>query len=274
MPSLGCLIASTRTPKARGAGCAARRPSLSRPYLASGRPSGFNRRAGRLCVAVVAALLPLLAIERAASAGTTADAFAAKDPRSRVLLRRDCDTTLGHREITLFANGTLRLRDGPRGEERLLLAELPPDQTAALVRRLAEEDLSETVATEGGVEGDWVERCVLELEGEDGAPARYVFNRYDSLSLALSRVNAIAEELALTTDERAPRGNLPFGYRPVPGDVLERADGVRFEVVADPGDGAGVELRGVEQPLVLYLPKEDLAAHFVALVSRATGRQP
>jgi hypothetical protein len=184
--------------------------------------------------------------------------------RSHELLDHDCSSTLGRRRVTLFANGTVRVWDGLRTSPRMTLGELGPDELAAFVRRLRELDFSE-VAPVAGTEGEWVERCTLDL-ALPGAPARtYGFGRYDALPLALATAVHVAGELAT---KALPLDRLPVGYEPRPGDMLRRVDGVLFEVMRRTADGKGIELRGKEQPLVLYVRPEDLRAEFDALVSR------
>ena len=228
----------------------------------------------------------------------TASAF---DPSGRdvVLVRRECTSAIHRQEVTLFANGTVRLRQGPPGEEAMSLGELPPDEVEAIVDSLRGEDLSEGEGS-GGPEGDWVEECRLELPvlatpgpaprrpgsgprtpTAEGGPRRapgqtvFTYRRFDSLPLGLSRATATVDRLALRTSVR--RG-LPSDYRPRPGDVLRRADGVLFEVVRATArlgeDGPrGWELQGVVQPLAVYLAEDDVPALFVELVSRpGSGR--
>ena len=43
--------------------------------------------------------------------------------RTVEVLRYGCANEVGHREVTLFRNGTVRLFDGPPGEELMGLAE-------------------------------------------------------------------------------------------------------------------------------------------------------
>ena len=50
--------------------------------------------------------------------------------------------------------------------------------------------------------------------------------------------------------------------------MLERVDGVLFEVISQTGDKKGGELVGLEQPLTIYLANEAIDDHFVALVRR------
>lgn len=209
--------------------------------------------------------------------GLSALAGAAEDPplaargragRDVVLLRFECASDLGRRETTLFANGTVRLRDGLKEDERMTLGELGPTELQGFVNRLEAEDLSEIDPPRSGLGGDWVERCVLELHLPDRPEQRYVFGRYDSLPLNLSRVVAIARELGDHADPRAGEEHLPAGYEPRRGDVLRRADGALFEIISFTVDDKGVELRGKTVPLTVYLLHDELSREFVALVSR------
>jgi hypothetical protein len=110
-----------------------------------------------------------------------------------------------------------------------------------------------------------VEHCTLRLDLDDRPHRLIAFSRYDSLALPLSRVIAVADQMAKSTLEGS---DLPVSYHAHPGDVLRRADGVLFEVVGFTADKLGVELQGVEQPLTLYVRPEDLPSLFEALVSR------
>lgn len=193
------------------------------------------------------------------------------DLRSIILLRRDCRSEIGRHEVTLFANGTVRLREGLPQDPKMTLAELNPEELAAFRARLADEDLSEVEErAPGGVEGSWVESCVLELQRGDQL-RRFRYGRYESLPLTLSRVLTVAEDLAAQVDPRAGAQHLPAGYIPRAGDVLRRVDGELFEVRGQTADKQGVELAGVQVPLTLYVPKSELSKEFVALESR---RQP
>lgn len=206
------------------------------------------------------------------------DPFLGRDPRSVVVLRFECASDLGRREVTLFGNGTVRLWDGPPGEEEMSLGELDPAALDGYLARLAAEDLSEVPPVLHGVEGDWVEECVLELPwlaerpgSGGGAPPTFRFSRYGSLPLTLSRVVAIAAELGEVAEEDRGPG-LPPGYEPRRGDVLVRVDGARFRVVELTADGKGVELEGLEEPLVLYLAPDALGQLFEALEPRERER--
>ena len=184
--------------------------------------------------------------------------------RSHELLDYECRSDLGRRRVTLFANGTVRVWEGLHESQRMTLGELGPDELAAFVRRLRDEDFSE-VSPVAGTEGEWVERCVLRLALAGQRARRYDFGRYDSLPMALAATVRLADEIALVA---LPLDRLPPGYEPRTGDVLRRVDGVLFVVLRRTADGKGLELLGKEQPLVLFMRPEDLRAEFDALVSR------
>ncbi len=195
---------------------------------------------------------------------SSADAPRAGD-RSRELLDYRCANDLGVLQVTLFANGTVRRREGPIKAPRMSLGELGPVEVEGYLRRLAAEDLSAVDDTPASAEGAWVERCTLRLALDDRPPRELTFSRFDSLPLPVATLVRVADELGGQTRVVS---ELPAAYRARVGDVLRRADGVLFEVVGFTSDGHGLEMQGVEQPLTLYVRPEDVPGLFEALVSR------
>ncbi|HEX5761118.1 MAG TPA: hypothetical protein VF121_18170, partial [Thermoanaerobaculia bacterium] len=194
-------------------------------------------------------------------------------PRRPELLRLDCASSIGRREVTLFERGTVRLVEGAPGKELSALRELGPDELDAFLRRFAEVDLSEVGRLSKGVEGEWVERCRFELALPSAPPRSFAFGRYDTLPLALARVLRIADELAAGLEVRPP-AELPAGYRPQRGDLLRRADGHVYRVAGFTVDGRALELRGLHQPLTLYVLREELRREFVEYLGRGSSRLP
>ncbi len=226
-------------------------------------------------------------------AGSSAPVIGTEPPaepvldRGLVVLRLDCAGGLGRKELTLFADGTVRRRrwqasgggefsDLGRGRRtaaepgalELDLGELEPEILAATLARLRAENLSESEERAGeAIAGEWIETCKLELELAGRAKKELSFGRYDSLSLATSRVVKIAEELEAELEEGLEiEPAFPDGWEPRLGDVLEREDGTRFEVMSFTDDGRGVELAGLDEPLTLYVSREDLTMVFLSLV--------
>jgi hypothetical protein len=214
---------------------------------------------------------PPAPVVSAASAAPAAAREPASPPSERLVevLRLDCANRLGRREVTLFGNGTLRLRDGPIGKEWMGLAELGPEELQGTLRRLGQEDLSDAENLPQGVAGDWIEKCDLVLELPGKPRRKFFYGRYDTLPLSLFHVQGIAEELAAKVAVLRDAEQLPEHYEPRLGDVLKRTDGTRFRVVNFTSDRKGVELDGLDQPLYLIVLKEQMQMEFVALVSRA-----
>lgn len=191
-----------------------------------------------------------------------------RSPRSWEVARRDCRTSISREEVTLFANGTVRLRLRADDGDEMRLAELNPDQVQAFVNRLEAEDLSEVPEGREEFLGSFVERCGIFLELPERQKQKFFFGRFDSLPLALSRMNTILNDIYSEAVDLAPEGGLPRYYIPERGDVLERTDGHRFEVVALTSDRRGVELSGLDDPLTIFVALDSLRQQFVALVER------
>jgi hypothetical protein len=192
-----------------------------------------------------------------------------EDNRSIEVVRYNCQTETMRREVTLFANGTVRLRDGMIGREWMGLTELNPEELEGFVNRLSAENLTDIEALPQEIHGAWIERCELRLQ-VPGKPLRtFEFGQYDSLPLTLSRVVRIAKELDGKVAILKDKDELPANYDPQPGDILRRVgDGAPFRIVAFTSDNKGVELEGVDMPLQIFVARGDLRKQFSSLVPR------
>lgn len=188
--------------------------------------------------------------------------------RSWEIVRRDCKTSISREEVTLFGNGTLRLKTRIEDSDEMHLAELLPEDVEAFVRRLEAEDLSEVPEGREEVLGRFVEHCglFLDLPGRD--PQRFFFGKFDSMPLGLSRLNTIVDDMYEQARALSPEGGLPPYYLPAPGDILLRVDGQQFRVVAMTSDKKGVELSGVDQPLIIFVALDSLRDQFTSLIER------
>lgn len=219
---------------------------------------------------VLCLLAPVASVAQVAAAPRSDDPVAAPPDRSTEILRYGCSSDLGRREVTLFGNGTIRLRDGTKEEDWMGLGELNPDEVQGVINRLSEEDLSEVGKLPEGVEGNWVETCSLSFQIPGKQPQVYHFGRYDALPLPLSRVIRVAEDVAAKVQDLKGKEELPVDYQPRPMDILKRRDGRLYRVLGFTGDKLGVELEGVDIPLTVYIPKGDMRREFVALIERRT----
>lgn len=216
------------------------------------------------------ALVSVLATAVGVFSTGVSDAFenARPDPRSHELLRLNCSSRLVGAEVTLFANGTLRLRERREEETQMWLAELTPGEVEGYRARLVAEGSPGEQPIRRGVSGEWVDQCRLTLELGPGQAFTLRYSRMDSLPLPVARLAAIADELLATARERRLGSGFPPGYRVRVGDVVQRVDGNEFVVKRFTVDGAGVELEGIQQPIVLYMDRKQIASEFVTLVRR------
>ncbi|MEM6795233.1 MAG: hypothetical protein AAF725_14735 [Acidobacteriota bacterium] len=230
------------------------------------------------------------------------------DLRSVERFHWQCRSDLGRRGLTLFGNGTVRLKTGTLTDPEMYLDELTPELTVEYLNRiagvsrtrrfraevesaaLAIAPLSQQARGEGyrgpersfGVlEGRWLEACLLRLRLPDTDPVELWLPRLEVPSLELSQLVAIADELAdFTRPVRQVRG-LGVDYVPIPGDLLRRGDGQLLRVVGITIDGGGVELESLSEPTRIYYLLKDLPRLFTEKVRPGTpsrssteGREP
>jgi len=184
---------------------------------------------------------------------------------STEVFRYRCESEISMEEVTLFGNGTLRLRQGKPENRSMLLLELTPDRRDALVARIARLNVEEAVAFGGQLEGDWVDQCSLVLDSYGDEPSRFSFHRLDSLSLGLQTAVNLGRELMEMVRKEALFEGLPSGYEPRIGDYLRRWDGEVFEVVGFTNGDVGVEVMSTSQPIGFYIAIKDLRSVFVGI---------
>lgn len=190
------------------------------------------------------------------------------DKRSTEVLRYECRSHLGRRDVTLFANGTVRQRLGPLDAQELYLDELRTEELASYLARL-EEILagaeSEPELAPNVPQGSWVDECSLRLALPDTEPVTWSFSVLEIPPLVVAQLIHVADDLADYTrlPERAER--LPGDYHPRPGDVLRTAEGGRFRVVDLTADERAVELENLDAPISIFVAVDELSEVFKAL---------
>jgi hypothetical protein len=190
-------------------------------------------------------------------------------PKSTELADHRCVGDLAEDQLTLFANGTVRLRERVGEREDMLLAELERKEIDGFVARLLDVDLSEAASLRSGITGEWISQCGLALALPDQPAVFFRYGRFDVLPHALETVRAVLTEVEALARTRAVHGSLPKDYQPKPGDFVRRGDGELFEVVGFTADGKGVELNGINQPVTIYVALADFRSLFVAQENRS-----
>lgn len=195
------------------------------------------------------------------------------DLRSTEWLIYSCSNSLGRRDITLFANGTVRLREGLWESQSMFLHELGPEELRReqeiLNAALSDETAPRHDIPLGGVDGQWVERCEVELKLPDSPPFRYRFGQFEVPPLEVARLVQIAEDLAALTRPLDPIHRLSPDYEPQPGDILIDGEGGRFVVIGLTADGDGVEVESLAEPLRIFHPISLLPNLFVSFEPRS-----
>lgn len=197
---------------------------------------------------------------------------AAGDARSTELLRYECSNALGRRDVTLFANGTVRLRQGLWEEQEMHLDELLREELSSYVALLRDIQASRSPrATDLDVrlpDGEWVEHCQIRLELPDAEPLKYEFSGLEVPPLEVASLIHVAEDLAEFTRPLVAEERVPSDYQPRIGDVLTTAEGEKFRIMDFTELPSSVELEGLDTPLRLYMAIDELATAFVVLEAR------
>lgn len=194
-----------------------------------------------------------------------------RDLRSTEILRYGCGSEFSRREITLFANGTVRVREGAWEDQQLYLDELTPEALEENLRVLrgvhSDREIDRILEPIGhGPDGQWTDRCEVYLAlPEIDEPLRYELSTYDIPPLPIARIIQVAEDLADFALPASEEERLPADYKPRFGDVLRTAEGLRFQVLRLTVDQKGVELQGIDQPMRIYVALDDLATAFTAI---------
>ncbi|MEM8994963.1 MAG: hypothetical protein AAGF23_09255 [Acidobacteriota bacterium] len=191
------------------------------------------------------------------------------DLRSVERFRWECRNEISRRDVTLFGNGTVRLRRGPRGRQDLQLDELERELLLEYLSRLARIQRSRALRHDvaggqdfGQVDGELGEACLIQLRLPDLPPVSLTAPRLEVPQLGLAQLIAVADELAAFTRPLAVPERVAASYDPKPGDRLKRRDGFVYRVVGLTGDGAGVELEGLQEPIRVFYRVEDLPTLF------------
>lgn len=206
---------------------------------------------------------------------------APNDPRSIVLFEQTCTSDRGRRVVTLFANGTVRLKETTRAmggdrlwdvdredHSQLYVIELSPEETATYREQLDVENPGDGFLPEregGDLVGIGVESCELTYRQASGATKRYVFSPVEVPSLRLERYVTLASDLARRAVPEEVPETLDEAYVPRMGDVLRDLSGVRYRITWISVEGL-VELDGIDQPIHVRIGLPDLGTRFVARV--------
>jgi hypothetical protein len=186
-----------------------------------------------------------------------------EDLRSRVVLDQTCKNDFSRRQVTLFANGTLRRFEGEGATREMRLAELGPVEFEAFLARLGELRFDDLAPGSTGMGGDWVESCRLELALPYRDRLTFDYGPYDTVSLGLRHILLIFDDLLLEIERVGPDAPRVRGFEVKVRDrLIRRRDGEEFEVISFTLEGIGIELQGINQPVTIFVAKSEVQIDF------------
>jgi hypothetical protein len=143
------------------------------------------------------------------------------------------------------------------------LSELGDAELRAYINRLADIPFDDLALQAEGLEGDWVERCELLLDLPEEERQELSYGRFDTIPLGFRHVLLVVDDLLVVAQAERLAGDRTRAFDPEIGDFLiRRRDSARFEVVGFSIEGTGVEIRGIDQPVTIYLLKDQLLTDF------------
>ena len=129
-----------------------------------------------------------------------------RSKRSHELVDLQCSNELTRRQVTLFANGTVRVKQGLHDDVDMKLGELDPVTLQGYTDRFTELDYSEVerrqVLPTGG---DWVESCTLDLDFPDNRMRSLSFSRFLKSRSPIRRRFLVSAGRSLIMPSSAPK---------------------------------------------------------------------
>lgn len=200
-----------------------------------------------------------------------------RDPRSVELFSYGCSDELKRRDVTLFANGTLRLRTGPHGDVEMQLDEIGPVELRGHLNRLlrirSSRDFPRQSQLDGSLDGRWIDTCKFHLDLPGFDAVRLEVGSFDLLPLELRQLQQYADELSGMTRPLVRPDAIAPDYEPRIGDVLRTHEGKIYRILGRTSDGGALELESLDGAWRIFVPEDEFPDYFAALeVDLSNGR--
>lgn len=168
----------------------------------------------------------------------------------------------GYERLTLFADRMLVWKTSRPGADDVRRKPIAADETEFYCGYFARDEFWALPADlRSGLSGDFAQSRVT-LTRPDGSRKTIHFDELSSFSSEASSLKASLLGLRNLFTERLARATSFTAATLVPGTVLRRFDGVSFRVVRILADKDIVELTGVSEPILYYLPLSQLRFQF------------
>jgi hypothetical protein len=168
----------------------------------------------------------------------------------------------GFERLTLFADRTLVWKTSRSGADDVRRKPIAADETEFYCGYFARDEFWALPGDlRSGMSGDFAQSRVT-LTRPDGSRKSIRFDELSSFSPEASSLKASLQGLRNLFTERLARATSFTAATLAPGTVLRRFDGVSFRVVRILAEKDVVELAGVGDPILYYLPLSQLRFQF------------
>lgn len=170
--------------------------------------------------------------------------------------------------LSFFERGlvVLHMKAGDANlRKRMLLPEAALDEYLKL---LTAEDAARVTRNEiltNGLSGD---RGMIRVYRDDGTWEDVVFSNSRVLPSSVQQLRSILDDLIRILAEDRGATNPMAGYIPRIGDKLISEDMKLFEVTALAQEGEIIEFTGLQEPVRVYVAKDDVPSYFHAILGR------
>lgn len=177
-------------------------------------------------------------------------------------------TSKSSQRLTFFEKGlvVLHMKAGdanlrkrmilPEGALTDYLALLPPDKAARINR---DEILTNGLSDDRGI---------IRIYRENGTHEEIVFSNSRVLPATVQQLRSTLDDLVRILAEDRGATNPMSKYVPRIGDKLISEDMKLFEVTALMNEGKLIELTGLQEPIRLFVEKDDIVSYFNAVLGR------
>jgi hypothetical protein len=186
----------------------------------------------------------------------------------RALLDYSIVTQKSLQRLTFFERGlvVLHMKAGDANLRKRMI--LPEHALEEYLRMLSPEDAARIAREEIMMTALSDDRGVIRIYREDGSWAEVEFSNSRVLPAIVQQFRSVLDDLIRILAEDRGATNPLANYVPRLGDKLISEDMKLFEITAFAGKGEIIEFTGLQQPIRLYVAKDDIPSYFHAILGR------
>lgn len=170
--------------------------------------------------------------------------------------------------LTFFEHGlvVLHMKAGDANLRKRML--LPEGALDEYLRMLTPEDAARMSRSEILTNGLSDDRGIIRVYREDASHEEVVFSNSRVLPVTIQQLRSTLDDLVRILAEDRGATNPLANYTPRIGDKLISEDLKLFEITALPQQGEIIELTGLQEPIRVYVGRDDIPSYFHAILGR------